>query len=817
MRQYTNISITYIIAIISFIIIYYYSFKTPIYREPYFYFFDKTILISPEKESILKKIQIVQEISSDQLSIQIDDRIYIIQKNQYYFNNFIKLFYITILISFFSLLFAVWFLEFSRDIYFFTFFILNSILIYISLLFVYYKIELLYDIFLFFLFWLTFSFINLQIRFIGKHINTFVLLIEAILLVFLFISLLILDSTTIKDQILNLLVYYILTSIFLISLSINIIRIFNKKIDIIDKQKILSFILGNIIGFSNIILLLKFKEVNNFIYLFNALIYPLLIAYSIYRMYLVPNQLIITNTLVNGFLTILFIGIYFISIYFYSILYPDYLEKYKIFYDISFLIILSLFIEPLRQKFIRFINIKFLIPDKNYILSLMRLSKILSRISRPNLAIEQFLSEVKKILGLKECYLLLPKNYVLNIELSPNIVKELDSKEEIWKYIKPEKIIATTYIIYSTGLKKRLFHYLYENQILLLIGLGQKEFLLQYLYLYFLKLINTIYKIFYKKDFDIYKKNIENILPKTALLVGYPQNRNKFYIQEIRYLQEVARLATILIHNIYILFREVDKRKKIRYILQSGKFQKKLSFHIENFPEGIQIQYFNQPVLSVSGDYIDILPISKSKIGVFLGDVSGHGLGTGYLVSAIRSIVRYAVENQFSLKEIVNLLNLFLTDRYKGYEFLTLFSFILDISTGEMEFINAAHPGIFIKTANKPLYKIEKTQRLLGISEANYESYFIQIEPETKLFLFSDGVLETTNPNNELYGEKRFIEFLNKHSSLSINEITKSLINELKNFRQSQEFQDDTTFLVIEYNPKKNLLELFLKAIGLKI
>lgn len=282
-------------------------------------------------------------------------------------------------------------------------------------------------------------------------------------------------------------------------------------------------------------------------------------------------------------------------------------------------------------------------------------------------------------------------------------------------------------------------------------------------------------------------------------------------------MQEVARLATILIHNIYVLFREVDKRKKIRYILQSGKFQKKLSFHIENFPEGIQIQYFNQPVLSVSGDYIDILPINKSKIGVFLGDVSGHGLGTGYLVSAIRSIVHYAIENQFSLKETVNLLNLFLTDRYKGYEFLTLFAFILDTSTGEIEFINAAHPGIFIKTKDKPLYKIEKTQRLLGISEANYESYFIQIEPETKLFLFSDGVLETTNPNNDLYGEKRFIEFLNKNSSLSINEITKSLINELKNFRQSQDFQDDTTFLVIEYNPRKNLLELFLKAIGLKI
>jgi serine phosphatase RsbU (regulator of sigma subunit) len=106
--------------------------------------------------------------------------------------------------------------------------------------------------------------------------------------------------------------------------------------------------------------------------------------------------------------------------------------------------------------------------------------------------------------------------------------------------------------------------------------------------------------------------------------------------------------------------------------------------------------------------------------------------------------------------------------------------------------------------------KSKKTQKLLGISTSPYQSYELKIKPGSKIFLCSDGVLETTNQNNEFFGENNFIKFIEECAELPIEEITKKLLKTLEDFRGSKEFQDDTTFLVIEYNPQKNLLDLLL-------
>lgn len=792
---------------------YYLFFKNPQLREPIFYAFNNKILLLdvPYENLLLKKIKNIESISEIKSILELEDGTkYILYKKEYTFSKFLELFYIPIIISLLALYFSFWFYELLHDLFFSIFFFLKSVLIFIFLLGIYYPNNHLY-----FFTWcivVTFfiiSYVNLNIRFLGKSINTFILLLESIIFCFIVLYLVVEHEAKIKENIF-IFFYNIFIIIFFIFIFINSLRIFDKNLDKIDRLKISSFIIGNLIGLFPLILLFYVYHINMIVYLLFSSVYPFLIAYSLYRMYLVPGQIVITKTFITGFITIAFISIYFIAIYIYASYFPYHVSKYRIYYDLFFLIILSLVVDPIRHKIFDYIKNKILIPEKKYIISLMRLSKILARISRPNLAIENFLKEIQETLDIEKCLFLFPPNVLPNIQLSKDIVLEIPETIPIWKFIKPEKIIASTYIVYSTGTKKLLFNFLYENKILLLFGLGEKKDIYKIIYIFILRLINKIYYIFKKEEFSLYKRNLEKDLPKSALLVGFPKDRNKFDLKEIRYLQEVARLASMMLTNMYILFHEVDKRKKIRYIIQSGKFQKKLIFRTENFPLGINIQYFNQPALSVSGDYIDIIPISRNKIAIFLGDVSGHGLGTGYLVSAVRSIVHYSLENNKSLIETVNTINLFLTDRYIGYEFLTLFAFILDISQDKIEYINAAHPGIYIKPKNEPIYKIEKTQKLLGISTSPYHSYELKIKPGSKIFLCSDGVLETTNQNNEFFGENNFIKFIEENSELPTEEITKKLLKTLEDFRGSKEFQDDTTFLVIDYNPQKNLLELLL-------
>ncbi|GIX41622.1 MAG: serine phosphatase [Leptospiraceae bacterium] len=811
MKHYYNYSIINFLIIFLFVFLYYSFFKTKIIKEPIFYSYNNKIILTEEKYNhlLLKTIKKIEDLPENKVVLElIDGKKYIINKEEYNFTKFIKLFYVPLLISLIALLFSLWFYEVFQDFFFSIFFLLKSILLFLFILGMYYPYNYLY-----FIFWCittTFfiiSYVNLNIRFLGKSLNTFTLLLEASIFSIVLLILLLEDIPRKKEFMFEFF-YQIFVLCFIIFIFINIIRIFYQNLDKIDKYKILSFVLGNLIGFLPLLLIFKIYKINMFIYLMFSAIYPFFIAYSLYRMYLVPSQLIITKTFITGILTLIFISLYFIVIYLYANYFPQHLFKYRIYYDLFFLIVLSLIIDPLRHRIFDYVKNRFLIPEKKYIISLMRLSKILARISRPNLAIEQFLKEIEETLNVEKCLFLFPPNILPSIKLSENSVIEIFQNDTIWKYVKPEKIIASTYIVYSTGERKRLFNFLYENKILLLFGLGEKKDAYYIAYVNLLRFINKIYSLIKKEELSIYKKNIENQLPNAGLLIGIPKGRSKFDLKEIRYLQEVTRLATMMLTNMYILFQEVDKRKKIRYIIQSGKFQKKLTFHTENFPSGINIQYFNQPVLSVSGDYVDIIPLSKNQLAVFLGDVSGHGLGTGYLVSAIRSIVHYSFNIKKSLLDTINTINLFLTDRYKGYEFFTLFAFILDISQDKIEYVNAAHPGIFIKPKDEPLYKIEKTQKLLGISKTPYKSFELKIKPGSRIFIFSDGVLETTNPKNELFGEKRLIEFLNENADLPLQEITRKLLKTLEDFRGSKEFQDDTTFLVIDYNPQKTIFDL---------
>ncbi len=796
-----------------FFIFYYYFFKNAIVREPIFYFYNNKIIFTEEKFNFLisNKIYNKIDIPENRVIIETHNKAkYVITKKEYNLWDFINTFYLFIFISTLSLIFSIWFYEYFQDLFFSIFFLLKATLIFCILLSLYYP-----DNHLYFILWSIVatlfinSYINLNIRFLGKSINTFTLLIESFIFGLILMILLVEDIPK-KKQFLFELFNQTFILAFLIFIIMNIVRIFKKDLDKIDKYKVLSYVIGNIIGFLPLIMILNGYKFNIFVYLIFSSIYPFFISYSLFRMYLVPGQIIITKTLITGSITIFFIILYFSSIYIYSSYFPKHFYNLKVYFDLLFLVILSLVIDPLRQKIFDLIKNKLLIPEKKYIISLMKLSNILSRVSRPNLAIEQFLNEIKNTLQIEKCLFLFVPDVLPNIDLNPQIAMHLDNSNLIWKYIKPEKIIATMYIVYSTGNRKKLFEFLYKNQIFLLFGLGEKEDLYYIIYFYILKFINFFYKIFKKEDISIYKNYLEIQTSKSALLIGKPIGRNKLDLKEIRYLQEVSRLATMLIKNMNILFKEVDKRKKIRYILQSGKFQKKISLHTKKFPDGVSIQYFNQPVLSVSGDYIDIIPISNNKIAVFLGDVSGHGLGTGYLVNAVRSIVHYCLEKNKSLKEIINTINIFLIDRYKGYEFLTLFSFILEIPTGKIEFINAAHPGIFIKPKDEPLQKIEKTQKLLGLSPESYQTYQFSIKPETKIFLFSDGVIETTNKKMEFFGEERLSNFINENYSLSVQEITKKLLQTLEEFRESKEFQDDTTFLAMEYNPPKNLFEILI-------
>ncbi len=138
--------------------------------------------------------------------------------------------------------------------------------------------------------------------------------------------------------------------------------------------------------------------------------------------------------------------------------------------------------------------------------------------------------------------------------------------------------------------------------------------------------------------------------------------------------------------------------------------------------------------------------------------------------------------------------------------FVTVWIGVLDITTGNLEYINAGHNPIFIKKLTskyEPL--ISDPDIALGIFEDyEYNKNTITLSNKDKLFLYTDGVTEANDINSNLYGEDKLIELLNKiDTPCTVEEIESKIKEDVLLFEKDIEQFDDITILSVEYNKYK--------------
>ena len=136
--------------------------------------------------------------------------------------------------------------------------------------------------------------------------------------------------------------------------------------------------------------------------------------------------------------------------------------------------------------------------------------------------------------------------------------------------------------------------------------------------------------------------------------------------------------------------------------------------------------------------------------------------------------------------------------------FVTVWLGVLQISTGKLSAANAGHeyPAIKQRGEGFALLKDKHGFVLGGMEKTRYREYELQLQPGAKLFVYTDGVAEATNAQNELYGTQRMIEALETGRDGSPEEILKVVRNSLEEFTGSEPQFDDLTMLCLQYNGK---------------
>jgi sigma-B regulation protein RsbU (phosphoserine phosphatase) len=206
----------------------------------------------------------------------------------------------------------------------------------------------------------------------------------------------------------------------------------------------------------------------------------------------------------------------------------------------------------------------------------------------------------------------------------------------------------------------------------------------------------------------------------------------------------------------------------------------------------------NFPCLSVGGDYFDVFPLDDKRTAFLLADVSGKGLGAALLTTMLQGALSGMTLGTDPAR-VFNHVNRFLCDHAEVGRYATMFFGILD-DAGRLEFINAGHPSpILIRKDTVEEAFTEGSFPVGLVPEAEFTTSTLQLQPNDTMVLFSDGVTEAMDPEEELYGVPRLRGVLQGKPDMQLDEIQKAILESVENFARGARQADDLTLLLVRY------------------
>lgn len=203
----------------------------------------------------------------------------------------------------------------------------------------------------------------------------------------------------------------------------------------------------------------------------------------------------------------------------------------------------------------------------------------------------------------------------------------------------------------------------------------------------------------------------------------------------------------------------------------------------------------------VGGDFYDFFKIDNDHLGFVIGDVSGKGIPAAIFMAVSRTLLRATGLKGLSPGDCLQYVNNLLCNESVSCMFVTVFYGIINIKTGEIEYTNAGHNPPYVINSNGQVMKLDSTgDTILGVFEdKQFNLKKLQLEPNGGILLYTDGVTEAMNRNNEEYGEARLEKLLAGTNNLNVNEMVQTVVNDVTMFAQGFPQSDDITLLYLKY------------------
>ncbi|HEY6943941.1 MAG TPA: SpoIIE family protein phosphatase [Candidatus Acidoferrum sp.] len=263
-------------------------------------------------------------------------------------------------------------------------------------------------------------------------------------------------------------------------------------------------------------------------------------------------------------------------------------------------------------------------------------------------------------------------------------------------------------------------------------------------------------------------------------------------------LDALAADASTILHNARLVERERERQRLEQEINIARDIQQALL--PRNFPNtpNFCVTGVNFPCLSVGGDYFDVFQLSDGRTAFVIADVSGKGLGAAIVTTMLQGALSGMTLGTDPAR-VFSHVNRFLCNHTEVGRYATVFFGLLD-NDGHLEFINAGHPSPFLIRRGAAEEAFTEGSFPVGlVPEAEYTAAGLKLEPGDTLVLFTDGVTEAMDPDEELFGVPRLKQVLTGQLECPLEQLQKCVLEAVENFTRGARQADDLTLLIVRY------------------
>jgi sigma-B regulation protein RsbU (phosphoserine phosphatase) len=284
-----------------------------------------------------------------------------------------------------------------------------------------------------------------------------------------------------------------------------------------------------------------------------------------------------------------------------------------------------------------------------------------------------------------------------------------------------------------------------------------------------------------------------------VLNLGKKQNDEDFSADDLDILTQASSQTALALQNLRLQSAYIDKKRMDKELEMARNIQQRLMPQEIPVVTGLEVHGESRPCFEVAGDYYDIINTEDGNTILVIADVSGKGAGAAMIMANLQASIRVGIEISEDFTNFIYRINNHIYRNTSPSEFITLFMGVWDPKSKTLHYINAGHNPAILVDKNGSIKTLVATGLILGIlPDQQYEKGTVKLDEGSVLAIFTDGLEEAMNPQNEIFSQQRIIKTIAENKNLSASELSKKVYDVVLEFCSGKPLHDDVTMIVVK-------------------